>query len=118
VAIFPHLAGAQGCPAGTVKVGEKQNTLPDGTTVINTICQQSDPPQPAPDTRTYRPSGNALIAGTTWITGYNVQSADPKLVSKEREMMAQQMRLADIHEWTVFSGGAGSLRLPKGPPVQ
>ena len=44
--------------------------------------------------RTYKPSGNALIGGTTWIVGYNVQNADPQLVAKEREMLAQQMRLA------------------------
>lgn len=44
--------------------------------------------------RTYRPSGNALIGGTTWITGFNVQSADPALVAKEHAMMATEMRLA------------------------
>lgn len=43
---------------------------------------------------TYRPSGNALIGGTTWITGFNVQSADPALVAEEHAMMATQMRLA------------------------
>jgi hypothetical protein len=53
-----------------------------------------DQTPPAAPARTYRASGNALIGGTTWITGYNVQNADPKLVAKEREMMAQQMKLA------------------------
>jgi hypothetical protein len=46
--------------------------------------------------RTYRPSGNALIGGTTWNVAYNVQNANPKLVAKAREMMAQQMKLAGI----------------------
>lgn len=85
---------AQECPPGTVKVGENRSTQADGTTVINTLCQQLAPP--APPARTYTPSGNALIGGTTWITGYNVQSTDPKLVAREREMMAQQMKLANI----------------------
>lgn len=83
---------AQGCPPGTVKVGETRTNQPDGTTVINSLCQQLGPPAPA--ARSYTPSGNALIGGTTWITGYNVQNADPKLVAREREMMAQQMSLA------------------------
>jgi|GEM_PF-5094554 len=46
--------------------------------------------------KTYRPSGNALIGGTTWITGYNVQNAAPELVAREREMMSQQMKLANL----------------------
>jgi len=37
-----------------------------------------------------------MIAGTTWIVGYNVQSADPKVVAKERQMLAQQMKLAGL----------------------
>jgi len=45
--------------------------------------------------KVYRPSGSALLGGTTWIVGYNVQNADPKLVAKEREMMALQMKLAN-----------------------
>jgi hypothetical protein len=44
--------------------------------------------------RTYRPSGSALIGGTTWITGFNIQSADSALAAKEHEMMAAQMKLA------------------------
>lgn len=53
-------------------------------------------PPPSPPARTYTPSGNALIGGTTWITGYNVRNADPNLIAKEREMMAQQMKLAGM----------------------
>jgi hypothetical protein len=93
LALFPPSARAQECPQGTVKVGEKQSTQSDGTTIIDTLCQQLA--APSPPARTYRPSGNALIGGTTWITGYNAQSANPKLVAKEREMMAQQMKLAN-----------------------
>lgn len=47
--------------------------------------------------RTYKPSGNGLVGGTGWIVGYNVQNADPKLVARERQMMAQQMKLAGAH---------------------
>ena len=47
-------------------------------------------------TRRYRPSGNGMIGGTVWIVGYNVQNADPKLIAKERAMMAQQMQLAGL----------------------
>ena len=89
---FTQVAFAQDCPPGTVKVGENRTTRADGTLVIDSLCQQMAPP--APPTRTYTPSGNALIGGTTWITGYNVQNADPKLVAREREMMAKQMTLA------------------------
>jgi hypothetical protein len=91
-AAFPPLALAQECPEGTVKVGERPTRQPDGTTLIDILCQQLAPPAPA--ARTYRPSGNALIGGTTWITGYNVQTADPHLVARERQMMARQMSLA------------------------
>jgi hypothetical protein len=93
LALLAPSARAQECPQGTVKVGENQTTQSDGTTVINTLCQQLA--APAPLARTYQSSGNALIGGTTWITGYNAQSANPKLVAKEREMMAQQMKLAN-----------------------
>jgi hypothetical protein len=48
VAASSQPAAAQGCPPGTVKVGEHQETLPDGTTVINSLCQELAPPQPAP----------------------------------------------------------------------
>ena len=85
---------AQGCPPGTVKVGENRTTQPGGTVVVNSLCQQLA--FPTPPARTYLPSGDALIGGTTWITGYNVRNADPALVAKERQMMAQQMKLAGI----------------------
>jgi hypothetical protein len=42
----------------------------------------------------YRPTGNGLIGGTSWIVGYNVQTADPKVTARAHEMMAQQMTLA------------------------
>jgi len=86
------------CPAGTVQVGETHSTKPDGTPVLHLLCQQQDEPDPpaAPPARNYTPSGNGFIGGTTWITGYNVQSADPRIVAKEHEMMEQQMRLAGI----------------------
>ena len=93
VAAFVLSTQAQECPEGTVKVGEQQSKDSDGATVIKTFCQQQAHDAPPP--RTYRPSGSALICGTTWITGYNTQSADPKLVAKERAMMAQQMKLAN-----------------------
>ena len=47
--------------------------------------------------RRYRPSGNAFIGGTSWIVGYNVQSADPAIIAKEREMLKKQMELAGIN---------------------
>jgi hypothetical protein len=43
---------------------------------------------------TYVPSGNALIGGTGWITGFNVQNGDPAMVARERAMLSKQMELA------------------------
>jgi hypothetical protein len=57
------------------------------------LARKNEAPH-VPPGRTYTPSGNALIGGTTWITGYNVRNADPSLLAKERQMMAQQMKLA------------------------
>jgi hypothetical protein len=85
-------AHAQECPPGTVKVSEKQSQQADGATVVDVYCQRPAPP--ALPARTYRPSGRALIGGTTWITGFNIQSADPALIAKEHEMMTSQMELA------------------------
>jgi hypothetical protein len=44
----------------------------------------------------YQPSGNALIGGTTWLLGYNVQTTNPAIVARAREMLKKQMELADI----------------------
>lgn len=44
----------------------------------------------------YVPSGRGLVGGTRWITGYNVQNADPTLVTRAHEMMEAQMRLAGL----------------------
>lgn len=41
-------------------------------------------------------SDNALIGGTTWIGGYNVQSADPDILEKSREMLRQQLKLGGL----------------------
>ncbi|MGZ4897966.1 MAG: hypothetical protein ACXV9O_16070 [Candidatus Angelobacter sp.] len=46
--------------------------------------------------RHYRPSGNAFIGGTSWIVGYNVQSENPAVIAKEKEMLKKQMELAGI----------------------
>ena len=48
------------------------------------------------DGRTYQVSGNGMIGGTVWITGFNVQKASPAVVKKAHEMMAGQMRLAGM----------------------
>ena len=45
----------------------------------------------------YKFSGNGFVGGTTWILGYNVQKADPRLVAKSQEMLRQQMVLAGLH---------------------
>lgn len=87
----PALAQQQKtCPAGSVQVGETHSTKPDGTPVTHILCQQQEAP------RTYTPSGNGFIGGTTWITGFNVQKADPRIVAKEHQMMEQQMKLAGL----------------------
>lgn len=44
--------------------------------------------------RTYKPSGNGLIGGTSWIRGYNVQTTDPAVVAEARRMLKKQMELA------------------------
>ncbi len=46
--------------------------------------------------RDYLPTGRGLLGGVAWILGYNVRNADPKLVARSREMLAHQMRLANI----------------------
>lgn len=48
------------------------------------------------DGRAYRVSGNGMIGGTVWITGFNVQNANPAVVKKAHVMMAEQMRLAGM----------------------
>ena len=53
-------------------------------------------PPPAPVRREYRPSGSGLIGGTTWMGAYSLQSADPRIVAKTREMLAKQMELGGI----------------------
>jgi hypothetical protein len=50
----------------------------------------------SPTTPHYQPSGNALIGGTSWILGYNVQTTDPAIVARARQMMKKQMPLAGI----------------------
>jgi hypothetical protein len=90
------LAAAQQktCPKGSVQVGETHSVKPDGTPVTHILCQEQEAADPP--ARTYSPSGNGFIGGTTWITGFNVQSADPRIVAKEHEMMEQQMKLAGL----------------------
>jgi hypothetical protein len=51
--------------------------------------------------RRYRPSGNAFIGGTTWIVGYNVQSSNPIIIAKAKEMLKKQMELAGLN----YAGG-------------
>lgn len=46
------------------------------------------------DGRSYLASGNGMIGGTSWITSFNVQGANPAVVRKAHQMMAEQMRLA------------------------
>jgi hypothetical protein len=92
------LARASDCPEGTVKVGE-QRTETATAIIVQPRCQRV--PLKAPTATSgnggrYRPSGNGMIGGTRWITGYNVQSADPALVKRAHEMMAQQMHLAGL----------------------
>lgn len=88
-------AGAQpqGCPAGTVQVGVQDEHPSPNVVIHHPVCEETDPQPPE---RTYTPSGNAMIGGTLWITGYNIQKADPKLIAKAHEMMGQQMRLAGL----------------------
>lgn len=45
----------------------------------------------------YRPSGNGLVGGGTWATGFNVQAgADRALVKRARALMKRQMELAGV----------------------
>src|SRR5580658_1824133 len=70
--VAPALAG---CPPGTVAVGTY--TTQEGETVTTHVqCGRE---------RSYTPAGNALIGGTTWITGFNVQAARPAVVARARE---------------------------------
>lgn len=41
----------------------------------------------------WRPAGNGLIAGTSWIVGYSVYNTDPKVVARARAMVKKQMEL-------------------------
>jgi len=42
-------------------------------------------------------SGNAFVGGTEWLIGYNVQSADPAIREKARELYRRQMELSGKH---------------------
>jgi hypothetical protein len=90
-------AQTTGCPANSHPESENENTVfckcnEDYKAMAgHCVAAPISPP------RTYKPSGNGLVGGTSWIVGYNVQNADPKLVARERQMMAQQMELAGTH---------------------
>lgn len=65
------------------------------------MAATDEPSSPSPriisrDGRTYQVSGNGMIGGTVWITGFNVQNANPAMVKKADLMMAEQMRLAGM----------------------
>jgi hypothetical protein len=72
------------------------------------------------DGRTYQASGNGMIGGTAWITGFNVQGADPAVAKRAHEMMAEQMRLAgmpyadgvDFQRYNFVLGIAASTDIP------
>jgi len=83
--IIDEPAHADGCKAGTVQVGERREVTADAI-IIHPQCAA----------RTYQASRKALVGGTMWITGFNVQSADPVLVANEHKMMDAQMRLAGL----------------------
>lgn len=86
-------AQAQHCPAGTVQVGVQDEHPSPNVIIHHPVCEETDPQPPR---RTYTPSGNAMIGGTLWITGYNVQKADQKLIAKAHSMMDEQMKLAGL----------------------
>lgn len=88
-------AGAQPqrCPAGTVQVGVQDEHPSPNVVIHHPVCEETGT---QPKERTYTPSGNAMIGGTLWITGYNVQNADPRIIAKAHEMMDQQMKLAGL----------------------
>lgn len=48
------------------------------------------------DNTCYRPSGNGLIGGTSWIVGYNEQNTDPVLVEKAKKRLETQFKLKGI----------------------
>ena len=70
----------------------------DTERMIAEISRKPEPvPAPVPTPGNFKPSGNALIGGTTWITGYNVPpGSTPELKKRAAEMLRQQMKLADI----------------------
>jgi hypothetical protein len=57
-----------------------------------------------PDQRIYVNSGNALVLGTSWIIGHNVQNSDPALIAKSRQMFEQEWNLAYPHAPAVDFG--------------
>ncbi|HXQ17914.1 MAG TPA: hypothetical protein VN814_25120 [Caulobacteraceae bacterium] len=67
----------------------------EATTPLNPPAD-SESAQVVRDGRRYTPSGRGLIGGTTWITGFNVQTADPALVARSHAMMDAQMRLSNL----------------------
>jgi hypothetical protein len=86
-------AQQQGCPAGTVQVGVQDEHPSPNVVIHHPVCEETGTQSQG---RTYTPSGNAMIGGTLWITGYNVQNADPRIIAKAHEMMDQQMKLAGL----------------------
>ncbi|MDA8382554.1 MAG: hypothetical protein M0037_05720 [Betaproteobacteria bacterium] len=90
--LFSLWAAAQaGCPPNSVQIGQ-QEEREGNLIIIHPVCQVLAPPP-----RTYTPSGNGFVGGTTWANiGYNVQGKDPALAAKERAMLERQMRLAGV----------------------
>jgi hypothetical protein len=89
---LPLQAQATGCPPGYVQTGVEDEHPSANLVIHHAVCEEVE----AKQERSYTPSGNAFIGGTTWITGYNLQSADPKLRVKMQGLMARQMKLAGL----------------------
>jgi hypothetical protein len=83
----------QGCPQGTVKVGEERSKLADGTIVINSLCQQLAHPQPsrAPDTVV----NLALNPHLAEIDGIELQQVEARMARLHKALEILQERDED-----------------------
>jgi hypothetical protein len=87
-------AGTGGCPAGTVKVGEREVEGPDAIDVYP-LCRRVASGDEAVPARSYVHSGNGLVGGTGWQIGYySPVGASPEMVARARRIVSENARRA------------------------
>lgn len=88
------------CPLGTLCTppGQTDCLRPDSPRVCpnhKDVC--ADPQKTCYEDNTcWRPAGNGLIGGLSWITGYNVHGLSPKAIERAKKLLKRQMESAHL----------------------